>query len=164
MYPVDIRLKAHYLILYAILCCESILASVLDPKLAFATRKEYIFWLSEQAALQTLVYRSPTHPWPDIHSGMPPLRQDPSDIMTTDLGKTLENISHENLPDLSMVEQHIPINILIGKSIYHLFRKDTADTDRRQLISKLHTSRGHLMLDALCLVVETYRRLMASNE
>jgi hypothetical protein len=51
MYPEDIRHMAHMIILYAIVGGGCSLASV-EPRLEFATRNEYQFWISEQATLQ----------------------------------------------------------------------------------------------------------------
>jgi hypothetical protein len=54
MYPSEIRFMAHSLIFFAIVCCSCPFESI-EPKLEFATRKEYDFWLSEQAEFQAMI-------------------------------------------------------------------------------------------------------------
>jgi hypothetical protein len=93
MYPLDIRLLAHCLVFYAVVCCDCSLGSILDPKLEFATRNEYIQWLREQASVQAFILNRHN---PGYHRNLSlseiPWFTGATDQISTDLIETVKTV------------------------------------------------------------------------
>jgi hypothetical protein len=92
MYPVDIRAMAHVIIFVAITCGGCSLG-LIEPRLEFATQREYEFWIVEQVSIQADAFYCCDMPqearkvfWRDVV-----LRPLPGDLISEQLLKFLSN-------------------------------------------------------------------------
>jgi hypothetical protein len=169
MYPEDIRRMAHILVFHAILCCDSILAIILDPKLEFATEKEYSFWLSEQAALQTGFYgfdlERNSHRASMNEACL--LSPNPSDIVSKDLLKVLRDMSNNDHPQFRGSANSY--EALARNACSHLLSRDTHVLEWRQFswllwCSSRFCDSPEIQTQLISLVAEQFRLLLSRNE